>query len=142
MGRMTPSILVLLYLFVWSRWIKQSEKLAAEAEQPDLTPKLDLSFKEGQTIHINLGVSIVFSGWRTFILKTNHNGHTGWISALGLDGANWVKSSQVVTKETLKGKRPEYTSKNHGNQPVKKSAQCQAAIIDYNINTYYCKSLC
>ncbi|XP_020608276.1 adaptin ear-binding coat-associated protein 1-like [Orbicella faveolata] len=37
------------------KWIKQSEKIAAEAEQPDLTPKLDLSFKEGQTIHINLG---------------------------------------------------------------------------------------
>ena len=43
-----------MYFF---RWIKQSEKLEAEAVQPDLTPKLDLSFKEGQTIHINLGVS-------------------------------------------------------------------------------------
>ena len=40
-----------------SRWIKQSEKLEAEASQPDPGPKLDLSFKEGQTIHINLGVS-------------------------------------------------------------------------------------
>jgi len=48
-------------IYLLSRWIKQSEKIAAEAEQPDLTPKLDLSFKEGQTIHINLGVSIVFS---------------------------------------------------------------------------------
>ncbi|XP_068699590.1 adaptin ear-binding coat-associated protein 1-like isoform X2 [Montipora foliosa] len=37
------------------KWIKQNEKLEAEAVQPDLTPKLDLSFKEGQTIHINLG---------------------------------------------------------------------------------------
>ncbi|XP_073250688.1 adaptin ear-binding coat-associated protein 2-like isoform X2 [Porites lutea] len=37
------------------KWIKQSEKLEAEASQPDPGPKLDLSFKEGQTIHINLG---------------------------------------------------------------------------------------
>lgn len=43
-----------------SRWIKQSEKLEAEASQPDPGPKLDLSFKEGQTIHINLGVSKVY----------------------------------------------------------------------------------
>lgn len=47
------------FLLYTGRWIKQSEKLAAEAEQPDLTPKLDLSFKEGQTIHINLGVSMI-----------------------------------------------------------------------------------
>ena len=48
---------VYIYSCVIPRWLKQSEKLAAEAEQPDLTPKLDLGFKEGQTIHINLGVS-------------------------------------------------------------------------------------
>ena len=50
-----------LRIYLSCRWIKQSEKIAAEAEQPDLTPKLDLSFKEGQTIHINLGVSIMYS---------------------------------------------------------------------------------
>ena len=55
-------IYALRFLLCTGRWIKQSEKLAAEAEQPDLTPKLDLSFKEGQTIHINLGVSITSSG--------------------------------------------------------------------------------
>ena len=49
----------LFFSFVLLRWIKQSEKLEAEAVQPDLGPKLDLSFKEGQTIHINLGVSTV-----------------------------------------------------------------------------------
>ena len=37
-----------------NRWVKQSERLAAEAAQPDNTPKLDLGFKEGQTIHINI----------------------------------------------------------------------------------------
>ena len=40
------------------RWIKQSEKLEAESAQPELVPKLDLGFKEGQTITINLGPGV------------------------------------------------------------------------------------
>ena len=63
--RRTLNRLLKIYFFpkvssFLSRWIKQSEKLEAEASQPDPGPKLDLSFKEGQTIHINLGVSKVY----------------------------------------------------------------------------------
>ena len=45
-------------LFLLPRWIKQSEKLEAESAQPELVPKLDLGFKEGQTITINLGPGV------------------------------------------------------------------------------------
>lgn len=38
------------------RWVKQQSELAKQAENPDQGPKLDLSFKEGQTIKLNIAV--------------------------------------------------------------------------------------
>ncbi|XP_068515036.1 adaptin ear-binding coat-associated protein 2 [Anas acuta] len=36
------------------KWVKQQSELAKQAENPDQGPKLDLSFKEGQTIKLNI----------------------------------------------------------------------------------------
>ncbi len=45
---------------VFSRWVKQENEFTKQAQAPDTTPKLDLGFKEGQTITLNIGV-ILFS---------------------------------------------------------------------------------
>ncbi|XP_030249515.1 adaptin ear-binding coat-associated protein 1-like isoform X2 [Sparus aurata] len=39
------------------KWVKQEDELKKQAQAPDLTPKLDLGFKEGQTITLNIGQS-------------------------------------------------------------------------------------
>ncbi|XP_034030486.1 adaptin ear-binding coat-associated protein 1-like [Thalassophryne amazonica] len=39
------------------KWVKQDDELIKQAQAPDSTPKLDLGFKEGQTITINIGQS-------------------------------------------------------------------------------------
>ncbi|XP_074831908.1 adaptin ear-binding coat-associated protein 2 [Carettochelys insculpta] len=36
------------------KWVKQQSELAKQAQNPDLGPKLDLGFKEGQTIKLNI----------------------------------------------------------------------------------------
>ncbi|NXD88057.1 NECP2 protein, partial [Halcyon senegalensis] len=36
------------------KWVRQQSELAKEAENPDQGPKLDLGFKEGQTIKLNI----------------------------------------------------------------------------------------
>ncbi|XP_030078138.1 adaptin ear-binding coat-associated protein 2 [Microcaecilia unicolor] len=36
------------------KWVKQQNEMAKQAQNPDLGPKLDLGFKEGQTIKINI----------------------------------------------------------------------------------------
>jgi len=38
------------------RWVKQEGELARQEAAHDSAPKLDLGFKEGQTIKINIGV--------------------------------------------------------------------------------------
>lgn len=43
-------------LFPSCRWVKQQSELAKQAENPDQGPKLDLGFKEGQTIKLNIAV--------------------------------------------------------------------------------------
>lgn len=39
------------------RWVKQQCEFAKQAQNPDQGPKLDLGFKEGQTIKLNIAVS-------------------------------------------------------------------------------------
>lgn len=39
------------------KWVKQENELIKQAQAPDSTPKLDLGFKEGQTITLNIGQS-------------------------------------------------------------------------------------
>ncbi|KAL7393847.1 hypothetical protein ABVT39_016867 [Epinephelus coioides] len=39
------------------KWVKQEIELKKQAQAPDNTPKLDLGFKEGQTITLNIGQS-------------------------------------------------------------------------------------
>lgn len=39
------------------RWVKQQFEFAKQAQNPDQGPKLDLGFKEGQTIKLNIAVS-------------------------------------------------------------------------------------
>nr|XP_046255228.1 adaptin ear-binding coat-associated protein 1-like [Scatophagus argus] len=39
------------------KWVKQETELTKQAQAPDNTPKLDLGFKEGQTITLNIGQS-------------------------------------------------------------------------------------
>lgn len=38
------------------RWVKQESEFARQEATQDSAPKLDLGFKEGQTIKINIGV--------------------------------------------------------------------------------------
>uniref|UniRef100_A0A8C2N6V2 SUZ RNA binding domain containing 1 n=1 Tax=Capra hircus TaxID=9925 RepID=A0A8C2N6V2_CAPHI len=38
----------------WKRWVKQQCEFAKQAQGPDQGPRLDLSFKEGQTITLNI----------------------------------------------------------------------------------------
>ena len=44
-------------MFVPFRWVKREEKEETSAASFDPGPKLDLGFKEGQTIKINIAVS-------------------------------------------------------------------------------------
>ncbi|XP_062848616.1 adaptin ear-binding coat-associated protein 1 [Trichomycterus rosablanca] len=39
------------------KWVKQDDEFSKQAQTPDLGPKLDLGFKEGQTITLNIGQS-------------------------------------------------------------------------------------
>lgn len=39
------------------KWVKQETEFSKQAQAPDTTPKLDLGFKEGQTITLNIGQS-------------------------------------------------------------------------------------
>ncbi|KAK2106021.1 Adaptin ear-binding coat-associated protein 2 [Saguinus oedipus] len=39
------------------KWVKQQGEFAKQAQNPDQSPKLDLGFKEGQTIKLNIAVS-------------------------------------------------------------------------------------
>uniref|UniRef100_A0A8B9LNL7 Adaptin ear-binding coat-associated protein 1 n=1 Tax=Astyanax mexicanus TaxID=7994 RepID=A0A8B9LNL7_ASTMX len=39
------------------KWVKQDSEFSKQAQAPDSGPKLDLGFKEGQTITINIGQS-------------------------------------------------------------------------------------
>ncbi|KAM4600604.1 adaptin ear-binding coat-associated protein 1-like isoform 1-T1 [Polymixia lowei] len=39
------------------KWVKQDIEISKQAQAPDSTPKLDLGFKEGQTITLNIGQS-------------------------------------------------------------------------------------
>ncbi|KAK5862150.1 hypothetical protein PBY51_017576 [Eleginops maclovinus] len=39
------------------KWVKQDDEFKKQAQAPDTTPKLDLGFKEGQTITLNIGQS-------------------------------------------------------------------------------------
>lgn len=41
------------------RWVKQQCEFAKQAQNPDQGPKLDLGFKEGQTIKLSIAVSPV-----------------------------------------------------------------------------------
>lgn len=54
-----PAAVPALPLSPWSspRWVKQQCEFAKQAQNPDEGPKLDLGFKEGQTIKINIAVS-------------------------------------------------------------------------------------
>uniref|UniRef100_A0A673TAP1 NECAP endocytosis associated 2 n=1 Tax=Suricata suricatta TaxID=37032 RepID=A0A673TAP1_SURSU len=38
----------------WKRWVRQQCEFAKQAQNPDLGPKLDLGFKEGQTIKLSI----------------------------------------------------------------------------------------
>uniref|UniRef100_A0A7N5JYF0 NECAP endocytosis associated 2 n=1 Tax=Ailuropoda melanoleuca TaxID=9646 RepID=A0A7N5JYF0_AILME len=38
----------------WKRWVKQQCEFAKQAQNPDQGPKLDLGFKDGQTIKLNI----------------------------------------------------------------------------------------
>ena len=57
--RNSPPQSVNVHVLLFRRWLKREER---EKEQgvtfENSGPKLDLSFKEGQTIKINLGVSV------------------------------------------------------------------------------------
>ncbi|XP_034145010.1 adaptin ear-binding coat-associated protein 1 isoform X2 [Esox lucius] len=37
------------------KWVKQELEISKQSQTPDTTPKLDLGFKEGQTITLNIG---------------------------------------------------------------------------------------
>lgn len=42
--------------FLLFRWVKQEIEISKTAQLGDSGPKLDLGFKEGQTITLNIGV--------------------------------------------------------------------------------------
>lgn len=41
------------------RWVKQENEISKSGQVGDSGPKLDLGFKEGQTITLNIGVKTV-----------------------------------------------------------------------------------
>lgn len=43
------------------RWVKQETEISKESQEADTRPKLDLGFKEGQTIKLNIGVRAQFT---------------------------------------------------------------------------------
>lgn len=51
-----------LSFILQSRWVKQETEISKESQETDNRPKLDLGFKEGQTIKLNIGVR-VSSSW-------------------------------------------------------------------------------
>lgn len=51
---MCHSLLSFPYRFF--RWVKQETEISKETMEADTRPKLDLGFKEGQTIKLNIGV--------------------------------------------------------------------------------------
>lgn len=55
--------------FVWFiRWLKQEKEAEKVTQSLDQTPKLNLGFKEGQTIKLNLGVSYLYHIFLTVLL--------------------------------------------------------------------------
>lgn len=56
-----PLFLPQLLSLVLPRWVKQQCEFAKQAQNPEEGPKLDLGFKEGQTIKINIAVSPTFT---------------------------------------------------------------------------------
>lgn len=46
-----------------TRWVKQESEFSKQAQAPDSTPKLNLGFKEGQTITLNIGVIFHKANW-------------------------------------------------------------------------------
>ena len=40
------------------KWVKQETEISKESQEMDNRPKLDLGFKEGQTIKLSIGVSV------------------------------------------------------------------------------------
>ena len=57
--------ILVTWFFFFFRHVSREEKSQAEEEAEfDAGPKLDLGFKEGQTIRINIGVSI---GWESHL---------------------------------------------------------------------------
>uniref|UniRef100_A0A4W2GYJ8 NECAP endocytosis associated 2 n=1 Tax=Bos indicus x Bos taurus TaxID=30522 RepID=A0A4W2GYJ8_BOBOX len=63
------------------KWVKQQCEFAKQAQNPDQGPKLDLSFKEGQTIKLNIALV-------NCLLRENpgHVPWTGWDVSLCLIG--------------------------------------------------------
>lgn len=58
----------LVFTSLLFRWVKQETEISRESQEADTRPKLDLGFKEGQTIKLNIGVrsevdSASFSGY-------------------------------------------------------------------------------
>lgn len=50
------SVHIKLILCVSHRWVKQENEISKNPQGTALGPKLDLGFKEGQTITLNIGV--------------------------------------------------------------------------------------
>ncbi|XP_073875096.1 adaptin ear-binding coat-associated protein 2 isoform X11 [Macaca fascicularis] len=46
----------------WKWWVKQQCEFAKQAQNPDQGPKLDLGFKEGQTIKLNIAEVLLYPG--------------------------------------------------------------------------------
>ncbi|XP_069435414.1 adaptin ear-binding coat-associated protein 2 isoform X4 [Ovis canadensis] len=63
------------------KWVKQQCEFAKQAQNPDQGPRLDLSFKEGQTIKLNIALA-------NCLLRENpgHVQWTGWDANLCLAG--------------------------------------------------------
>lgn len=60
---------VLIFYLPLSRWVKQENELSKTAQLGDSGPKLDLGFKEGQTITLNIGVKKSHRFSRVFNLR-------------------------------------------------------------------------
>lgn len=55
------------------RWVKQQCEFAKQAQNPDEGPKLDLGFKDGQTIKINIAVSPTLTRlWESRVYNVAH----------------------------------------------------------------------
>lgn len=99
---------VCLCVLLLCRWVKQETELSKNAQLGDSGPKLDLGFKEGQTITLNIGVRTSLCAYtihadKNLFIKEAHAGLCCW-------RMGW----RQITQMSLKGRMTQWVMKMVG----------------------------